>query len=887
MHALSRQPKHLSRLRGVSIEAVAWNPSLPTASTREILIGATDGNVYEVYIEPSSEFYRRDERYVNTVYKIANSSSAITGLFVDQHLGRPDARQVLITTHNKIFHFAGYIGRGSTSIFADFFQREMPTVHDVTDAKATAPSLLAIQPDSAEEHLEDKPSPRHFAWLSSQGIYHGALGNSTGMDGADHIFGHAKMLPRTLFPASQSVRGGRKLIQDPITSMVMTEWHILVLVEGRIVAVNRLNGEVVYDQEVLEPRQSNLGLVADTKMHTYWLFTRDEIFEIEVDDEDRDIWRILLRGHHFDAALRHARNAAQRDKVATASGDHLASQGSYLEAASVWGKSSKNFEEVCLALLDREEQDALRQYLITQLSTYRTGHAMQRTMIAGWLVEMFMAKLNMLEDELAGAETGVSEEDEDGDATLAPARTAVLGSLEAVRGEFQEFVMRHKVDLDTQLVYDVVGSHGREEELLFFATAISDYNFVLTYWIQRERWDEALSTLKKQTDPEVFYKHSNVLMQNAAAGMVDILLRQIHLDPQKLIPALLAYNKHAAAAGVPIAANQAVRYLHFIIANHPRPSAAIHNTLLSIYASAPSRSETALLAYLCGVPAMPPPYDADFALRLCIQHGRVQSCVHIYCAMGQYLQAVELALAHDDIELAALVADRPEATKVRKQLWLLVAERKIRSSSSSHDHADDDPGDRETIRDAIAFLRRCPLLRIEDLIPFFPDFVVVDDFKDDICAALETYSRHIDSLRADMDASTATAAAVRRDIAALSSRYAVVEPGERCWVCALPLLGRQFFVFPCQHAFHSDCLGRTVLEAAGPARRRRVRDLQAQMGRGDNVPGKVGIGNGIEGEGKVKSKEEMIRELDGLVAEAWYVNFIIPIILPLILTSIC
>ena len=44
----SRQPKPLSRLKGVSIESVAWNPSLPTASTREILIGATDGNVYEL-----------------------------------------------------------------------------------------------------------------------------------------------------------------------------------------------------------------------------------------------------------------------------------------------------------------------------------------------------------------------------------------------------------------------------------------------------------------------------------------------------------------------------------------------------------------------------------------------------------------------------------------------------------------------------------------------------------------------------------------------------------------------------------------------------------------------------------------------------------------------
>ena len=30
---------------------------------------------------------------------------------------------------------------------------------------------------------------------------------------------------------------------------------------------------------------------------------------------------------------------------------------------------------------------------------------------------------------------------------------------------------------------------------------------------------------------------------------------------------------------------------------------------------------------------------------------------------------------------------------------------------------------------AIEFLKQCELLKIEDLIPLFPDFVVIDDFK--------------------------------------------------------------------------------------------------------------------------------------------------------------
>ena len=123
------------------------------------------------------------------------------------------------------------------------------------------------------------------------------------------------------------------------------------------------------------------------------------------------------------------------------------------------------------------------------------------------------------------------------------------------------------------------------------------------------------------------------------------------------------------------------------------------------------------------------------------------------------------------------------------------------------------------------FLENTNLLNMEDILPFFPDFVVIDDFKEEICQALESYSRHIDSLKSEMDSSELTAKQIRDEIAALDTRYAIVEPGERCWICTLPVLSRQFFVFPCQHAFHSDCLGKRVLEQSGIGKTRRMREL--------------------------------------------------------------
>ncbi|KAJ5586330.1 hypothetical protein N7450_006117 [Penicillium hetheringtonii] len=807
LHTQSRQPKALSRLKGVSIESIAWNPSLPTASTREILLGTTDGNIYETYIEPSTEFYRREEKYVTGVYKVPDASP-VTGISAEIIPSKPEQRRILLATYGKLAHFLGRAasakhGReGGGSIYADLFQRETPVVHEVSSPSATAPSSLVISPSSPEGPHAEGYTEKEFAWLSSQGIYHGQLASSL-------PFEEAKMIPRTKFPASQSARGGRKLIQDPISAMTLTQWHVLALVEGRVVAVNRLNGEIVYDEAVLEPRQSVLGLFTDLTQNTYWLFTGQEIFEVVANDEDRDVWKVLLKEKKFDEALQFAKGQAQKDAILTASGDFLASEGSFLEAAKVWGKSSKGFEEVCLTMVDNKEYDALRKYLLSQLSTYKKASIMQRLMVASWLVELFMSKLNTLDDNIATK----------AELTEGVTTGEIQDQLGGVRSEFQEFVSNHKADLDKKTVYDIISSHGREEELLFFATAINDYNYVLSYWIQRE---------KMVGSPE---------RPTAAKRARQILMRQTNLDPEKLIPALLNYNK---TTNVSLSQNQAVRYLNFIIINYPNPSAAVHNTLISIHASSSSSSEGGLLTYLQTQPSSPPPYDADFALRLCIQHKRVQSCIHIYSAMGQYLQAVELALDHNDIDLAAIVADRPEGNnKLRKKLWLLVAEKKIRQPGTG-------------IKDAMEFLGRCELLRIEDLIPFFPDFVVIDDFKDEICTALEEYSRHIDELRREMDNSAQTARQIRSEIAGLDSRYAIVEPGEKCWICSLPLLSRQFFVFPCQHAFHSDCLGKEVLEGAG-GKKKYIRDLQAHLSKGDM---------------STSRREEIVKELDGLIAEA-------------------
>ncbi|KAF2163509.1 hypothetical protein M409DRAFT_26121 [Zasmidium cellare ATCC 36951] len=837
LHTQSRQPKALSRLKGKQIESVAWNPSQPTASTREILVGTTEGIVYETYIEPRTEFYSHQDKYCKDVYN--PQDGPIVGLYTDVISTRPDTRRILVATQHKLLHFVGKSGgRGHEQyVYARLLEGETPTIHETDRAAAAVPSCLATSPDSpdAPPSVNDGQSAeRAYAWLCAEGIYHGKLLTSTPdpVTLGKQVFRESKMLPSSKLPPVQTSGGRNRATQPHVSSMILTQFHILAFADGRITGINQLDETVVYNQQILESGQTCLGMFADHQKNTFWLFTPQEIFEIVVTDEARDVWRIMLNQGQYEAAQRYATTGEQRDAVASMTGDHLMSQGKFADAAVILGKSTKAFEDVALSFIDKGEHDALRKYLSVKLASLKKAATMQRIMLASWMVELYMAKLNQLDDTISTR----AELAANGEATSLDTEK----QLPAIRKEYQDFVTKYKSDLDRKTTYEVISAHGREEELLYYANVVDDFNYVLSYWINRERWDEAMTVLKKQTDLEMFYRYSSVLMAHKAFELVDVLMRQSSLDIKKIIPALLNYNKTMGDA-VPLKDNQAIRYLLFCINHSHSTEPAVHNTLISMYAAHPTKDESALLSYLQTQEKNDDQfYDADFALRLCIAHKRVRSAVHVYTTMKQYASAVELALKYDEVELAAEVSDSPDIDDaLRKKLWLKVAKTVI--------------GETKGIKAAIEFLKRCRLLRIEDLIPFFPDFVVIDDFKEEICATLEDYSRQIDELKHEMDESANTAQHIKDDIKALDQRYAIVEPGERCWKCRLPLLMRQFFVFPCQHAFHADCLGEMVMDMAGMGRSKRIRELQREIGRG------VALG---------KRREGMVRELDGLVAGA-------------------
>ncbi|KAI7880339.1 hypothetical protein K492DRAFT_76552 [Lichtheimia hyalospora FSU 10163] len=772
-----RRTKQLSKLKGVTISSVAWNKqaTLTDPSTREILIGTTNGLIYETCLEPTDEFFRREEKYFKQIYSMHESTMPITGLYFEQFPVNNRKYFAMATTPTRIYQFVGYVGPSTNSNGS----RSSPGFGESEDNRAAEKALFEVMFSNydvnpgfqelpgelpySELHffsrfheLQQQGVAQTFAWLTGPGIYHGDL--VFGSQGVgDSVIDNVQLLQ---YPATPSEDETGKLVTEIPISVALTEFHFILLYKDRVRAVCQLNDQIVYEEHIpINDGEIMLGMAVDDIKRTFWIYTTQTIYELSIDNEERDVWKLYLEKGQYDTALQYCKDPGQKDKVYTAQARDYFSLRRYQMSARYFAESTVPFEEVALKFVEKNERDALRTYLNNKLERFRKKDRTQKTILATWLVELYLSKMNELEDLMSSVHCTTTT---NGDAATTNGTAGQHNDslyykeqLAEIRDEFHLFLKTYCSILHKPTTYKLISSHGRNDELLDYAALIEDYERVISHWIVEKDWEKALEVLAKQANPDIFYKFSPVLMENAPYETVNVWMRQPNLNPRQLIPSLLRYDHKRISDKV--TQNQAIRYLSHVVTTLRNTDPAIHNLLLTLYATQPTSDETALLTFLKNE-GRDMHYNLDYALRLCTQNGRTQSCVHIYSQMGLYEEAVNLALKYHDLELARINADKPEDDDaLRKKLWLSIAKHVV------HEKKD--------IKTAMEFLQQSDLLKIEDILPFFPDFVLIDDFKEEICNALEEYNIHIEELKAEMDEATKSSESIRLDIRELKNRH--------------------------------------------------------------------------------------------------------------------
>ena len=87
----------------------------------------------------------------------------------------------------------------------------------------------------------------------------------------------------------------------------------------------------------------------------------------------------------------------------------------------------------------------------------------------------------------------------------------------------------------------------------------------------------------------------------------------------------------------------------------------------------------------------------------------------------------------------------------------------------------------------------------------------------------------------------------------------------KCHICSFSLLTRQFYLFPCQHHFHADCLTAETMKHFSNAQRQRVADLQDKINKDQVTSKKMSAADDLENVAPSESNQLRIN-LDDLVA---------------------
>lgn len=114
-----------------------------------------------------------------------------------------------------------------------------------------------------------------------------------------------------------------------------------------------------------------------------------------------------------------------------------------------------------------------------------------------------------------------------------------------------------------------------------------------------------------------------------------------------------------------------------------------------------------------------------------------------------------------------------------------------------------------------------------------------------------------------MEEATRSAELVRGDIQSFRNRYTSINSADTCDICNLTLLVRCFYMFPCNHRFHTDCLLKELIPLLGPAKRNKLDDLYRQL----KMLNSQNHGDNLSTESSEISRKDTVKaEVDNIVA---------------------
>lgn len=758
----SKKIRVVGKLRGHTVSAVAWSQrNSSELISGPIICGTTKALLFELELSSDESMFQSGlESYSKQIMNLGKCEE-ISGVEILPCPSDDLVYVILCSTKTRLYTFKGEIhSTENRPLFADIFVPFKDNIDNYVEYKGSnVVSVLKLyyQPSTM--------MASSFAWTTSHGIHYATLNwSKTGNDISDEV---------QLIKVTRDSGSSKLLTQDGV-GLVVTPFHLLIPRANEVCVVCVLSEKVLVIDRIPADAGFAVGISQDSIKGTMWLYTSKSIFKCKMDREDRNVWKTYLDQNKFEMAKKfcygdHLKLVQVRMREA----EELFKKGEYVESAKLFAHTMVPFEQVFFKLNSVDDDSGLRVYLLEKLNKLSDKDQGQFSLVTLIMLEYYFKRLGQVRDNV----------------------NVDSNEYNRVNAEFEAFLGRPRVlktlEMNSNAVYHLLSSHADQTNIIKISNLIKAYNRVITHLINTNKHLEALEILSKHFSEDLILEHLPTLLAAIPIPIVEFLISKgSKVDPIKIIPVLV--KAHASKGCSPVIK----RYLEHCVDELERTESVVHNFLITIYATEYPHK---LLPYLKlqGDNMESVCYDTKLALRECLAVQQDIAAVHILTVMGLCQEAVELALK-TDVDLAKATAERQRNDpQLCKKLWLIITKYLVEET--------------QDVEKALSIMKECELVKIEDILPFFPDFITIDLFKDAICQSLNAYNKEIEELKEEMNEASNIADHMRADIQILKQEHNTVRAEDVCQVCRSLLLDRPFYLFQCSHKFHQDCLCDAVL----------------------------------------------------------------------------
>ncbi|KAK2952562.1 putative Vacuolar protein sorting-associated protein 18 like protein [Blattamonas nauphoetae] len=589
---------------------------------------------------------------------------------------------------------------------------------------------------------------------------------------------------------------------------------------------------------------------------------------------------------YFADALATTKTDAQKNLVSIIQGHCYFLSRNYRLAAEKWAKSGREFEETALALIRLEKWTVLREYVETRhqlIEATFSPDKIAKSLLGTWLVGMML-------DEIA-AERAIKQEnsallaeffptnristeirrvkEQDQHSALSSLQSPLSGQIfEPTQSEknLRIFLKANQATLNRLIVYSMLQAHGALDVLSDFAEDVGDVKMHVQLFISRHLFEEALYVMRVKEDAELYYQFSPFLIRQVGKELIAQWMKipPGKIDPAKLIPSLSLY---CAPPKQRWQENESIRFLNCVIRYWHSTNPQVHN--FYVLSLARSATEDKLIEFIHEHDDVEDPdladsgldghestgrkrcYDERYALRVCMQEHCYRAAVFVYCQLGLFDEAVNLALRVDfnlAKDAAKLASGRADAA-LFQSLWIKIAKSVVDQKMEQSKQLNSNPTDNRVSESLIHdILDECMRLRGEsdnfqlalvDILPYFPDFFCIDDFRREIEASIEESKQRSHELNSQIVEQSKMQQSMGEELIYLpQQRFITVTHDTLCAGCNKHLflpppdlifsasshphmkhspdpglnIVEGFYTFPCGHVFHANCAVKVLIE---------------------------------------------------------------------------